>query len=121
MKIHRSNQSIPPIIKQPQHDPDVMKTPTQKKLEYDNNFANDTVKKMARQSTNKVYEMLRKVAQNTEFNVSYSVGNMNEVKQFKFNLKKDGQEIVSIPPDVAVQIAERAKSTTVGLLIDHKA
>lgn len=120
MQIQRSFQTVEPMMKPPQHDINQLKTPSQKKAVQEANLSNDTVKQIAKQSTNKVYETLRKLVKNTEYDVSYSLGKFGEEKQFRFTLKKDGKEIVSMPPDIAINIAERAKQTTIGLLMDQR-
>lgn len=120
MQIHRSSQSLQPILKQPQHDLDQLKTPTQKKAETEAGISNDKVKRIARQSVDKIYETFRKLVDNTEYNVSMSLGKFSENEQFTFTLKNSGKEIVSIPSDVAVTVAEKAKHSTIGLLMDQR-
>ena len=121
MEIQRSSQqSIKPMIKPPETSLQDMKTPTQKKVEHESNLSNHKVQRIAKQSLEKTYETLRNAVKNTEFNVSYSVGKMGESKQFKFTLKNTGEEIVSLPPKIAVNMAERARQSTIGMLVDAR-
>ena len=120
MIIQRNNPTIQPLQIRPEHNLDKYKTPTLQKVEREMNITNHKVSKIAKDAADKVYEMFQKVVQNTDYNVSYSLGKFGEEKQFRFSLKSTGKEIISLPPDAAVNIAERAKHTSIGLLMDER-
>ncbi|WP_096199124.1 flagellar protein FlaG [Bacillus sp. FJAT-45350] len=121
MQIHRSNESIKPILKQPRHDVDDLKTPKQQEVEREANIKNDKSKRIAQQSVDKTYEMMQKLVKNTEYNVSFKIDELGSAKQFNFTLKNSGELIASIPPDIAVNMADKAKKQTIGLLLDYPA
>lgn len=118
MIIQRSVERLPIILIQPRHDTDQLKTPTQQKIERETFIKNDQTKSYAQQSVYDFYKQLRKMAANTEYHIQYHIDELGAPKQIKFALKQDGKVITSIPPDAAIEIAEKAKHTTLGLLFD---
>ena len=120
VSITRPSNGIPPILKQPQHDLDKMKTPSQLKSEREANISNEKVEKIAKEATDNVYKMLQKTFANTQYNVSFQVEN-GANKQFKLTQKTTGKTLVELPPDIAVQVAEKAKRTSIGLILDYTA
>lgn len=121
MIIHHSSQVIQPIIKTPRHDPDDFKTPSLKKVESEFNLSNPQTKEMAQEVVAKVYQDLQKLVKNTEYNISVQLDDFSSTKQFRFTDKKSGELIVAMPPDLAIQVAERAKQQSIGLLLDFSA
>lgn len=118
MVIERTQSKIPNIIIQPTHDVDKWKSPTQQKLERETGIRNDQTKKIAQMAVQKVYEQMKKLAKNTEVNVRVTYDELSGTEQFELALKKDGKVVASFPTDVAVQISNKAKQTTLGLLFD---
>ncbi len=121
MQLQISTNRMQPIQHIPRHDTDQMKTPTQQKLEREANLSNPQVKQVAQEATSKVYETLQKMVQNTEYHISYSIDELGANKQVRFTNKTTGKVVVEVPPDVAVEIAERAKHQTMGLFLDFTA
>lgn len=121
MNIQRSIEKMSPILVQPRHDIDEMKTPKQQQVERDTFIKNDQTKKYAQKAVENVYKEMQKIVQNTEYNVNFLVDELGAPKQIEFSMKRDGTVVTSIPPDAAMQIAEKAKQTMVGLLFDYSA
>lgn len=121
MVIQRAQSKIPTIIIQPTHDVDKWKSPSQQMLEREKGIRNDNTKKIAQMAVQKVYEQMQKLVKNTEVNVRISYDELGGTEQFELSLKRDGKVVASIPPDAAIQIAKKAKQTTLGLLFDISA
>lgn len=118
MIIQRSQERIPSFLRQPRHDLDDLKTPTQQQLEREAGIRNDKTKRIAQEAVQNVYQMMEKVVRNTEFNIRLKIDESGTAEQFELAMKKDGKVIASLPPDSALQIADRAKKMTLGLLFD---
>lgn len=119
--IQRSIEKTPPILIQPRHDTDDMKTPRQQQAEKEAFIKNDQTKKYAQQAVANIYKEMQKIAQNTEYNINFHLDELGAPRQIEFSMKRDGKVVSSIPADAAVQIADRAKYTTLGLLFDFSA
>lgn len=117
--IQRSVEKMSPILVQPKHNIDNLKTPTQQEVERSAFINNDQTKKYARQAVENVYKEMQKIVENTEYNVNFQVDELGAPKQIELSMKRDGTVISSIPPDAALHIAEKAKYTTLGLLFDY--
>ncbi|MDW7675277.1 MAG: flagellar protein FlaG [Bacillota bacterium] len=118
MNTQASNQIMRPIVSPPQHNYDNFKIPRQQQLEREYNLANDSAKKVVKQSIDKVYESFQRLVENTDYAVNYQLDESTGVSRINIIMKNSGNEVASIPPDVAVEIAERAKQTNIGLIID---
>ena len=118
MIIQSSNQIMRPIVSPPQHNFDSFKTPTQKQLEHKANMSNGSVKKVVEHSINEIYRSLQKMVENTDYNVSYKLDESTGGQQFRITMKNSGNLVAAFPPEAAIQIADRAKNTTVGVLMD---
>ncbi len=121
MIIQRSTNKIPPIFIQPRNNPDDWKSPTQLRLERESNITNDKTKRIAQQAVDNVYKQMQKVVENTEYNISLRIGDSGAAKQFQLSMKKDGTVIASLPPEAAINMAEKAKESALGLLFDLSA
>lgn len=121
MVIHRVNERVPTFVVQPRLDVDQWKSPRQQQLERETFIKNDQTKRIALEAAHEYYRQLEKLVENTAFRVSLSIDNLGGVEQYRLTTKKDGKEIAALPPDVAIEIAEKAKHTTLGLLFDLSA
>ncbi|MCD8503287.1 MAG: flagellar protein FlaG [Bacillaceae bacterium] len=118
MQIHVTNKIFRPIISAPEHNYDQYKTPSVQRAEREANVSNPQVKQIVRQSLQEVYRNFQKLVENTDYNVSYVLNEHGAGKQYRITMKNSGKEVVSFPPRAAVDIANRAKHTTIGLLMD---
>lgn len=118
MQIHKSNTIFRPIIKAPEHNYDQYKTPSVLKAEREANLANPQVKQIVKQTLQDVYRNFQKLVENTDYNVSYELNEHGAGKQYRITMRNSGEEVVSFPPRAAVDIANRAKHATIGLLMD---
>lgn len=118
--ISRSSNSLPPLIKKPEYNLHKVKTPTQQRLEEKANISNQKVERMKQTANDKVFQMLQRTFRNTQYDVRYQVENGSN-KQFTLTQKTTGETLYEFPVDVAKKVAEKAKQTTVGLIIDYSA
>lgn len=59
------------------------------------------------------------MVENTDYNINYKMdGNFGGSEQFRITMKNSGNQVAAFPPDVAINIAEKSKRTSVGLIID---
>lgn len=119
--IEQPSQRIPPMLKPPKQRIVDMKPDKQVQLERKMNVSSEKTERIARQSLEKVFEQLQKVFKNTQYNVRMHLDELGGNEQVKLTQRTSGKTIVEIPPDVAVQVAERAKVSTVGLFLDYTA
>ncbi|WP_176968264.1 flagellar protein FlaG [Tindallia californiensis] len=120
MIIETSNSILRPIVKPPTHAYDNFKTPRQQGLEQEKNISNPSVKKVVQESVNKVYESLQKLVENTDYNVSYRLDEATGGRQFRVTMKNSGNLVAAFPTESAIEIAERSKATTLGLIMDRR-
>ncbi len=118
MIIQRSNEILKPIVHPPEHNYDQYKTPSLQQAELEANVANPQVKRMVKQTIQEVYQNLQQLVENTDYNVSYTLGNLAESKQYRLTMKHSGDVVATFPPDLAAAIANKAKHTQLGLVID---
>lgn len=121
MIIQRSIEKASPILIQPRHDTDDMKTPKQQQVERESFIKNDQSKKYAQQAVANIYKEMQKIVKNTEYNVNFQLDELGAARQIEFSMKRDGTIVGSFPVDAAVEIAQKAKYTTLGLLFDLSA
>ena len=118
MIIQNTNEIFRPVIRVPEHNYDQHKTPSVQKVEREANISNPQVKQIVKQSLQEVYKSFEKLVKNTDYNVSYVLDEHGAGKQYQIRMKNSGNLVVSFPPDAAVEIANKARYTTLGLLMD---
>lgn len=118
MLIQSSNQIFRPVIQPPEHNYDQYKTPSVQKAEREANVSNPQVKQIVKQSLQEVYKGFQKLVENTDYNVNYVINEHGAGKQYRITMKNSGNVVASFPPEAAIEIANKAKHTTLGLLMD---
>jgi|GEM_PF-6818590 len=118
MNVVSSNQIFRPIIRRPSHDPNIHKAPHQQEIERERNVLNNPTRNIAKDSVQRTYDALEKMVANTDYQVSYGLDGKTGTKSFSIIMANSGRKVAEFPPKAALEIAERSRYESRGLLLD---